>query len=1149
MKLSSLRTPWYSGVQLPPSKRGLPGKMLLIMRLTTIFLLATALQISAKGISQKISISGKNMPLEKVFASIEGQSNYSFLYKYNDLREARPVDLHMKNADIRDVLDACLKEQHLTYTIEKNIIAVRTIPEVTVAVPIVAPLPPATITGVVKNDSGEVLAGVTIQVKGTKRDALTNEKGEFHIQADEGEVLVFTSVGYSPKEVTVGKETTLQVALTQAQTNLNAIVVTALGIRRSEKSLTYATQQVSGEQLTAVKTDNLMNSLNGKVAGLTISPSASGVGGSAKVILRGSRSASGNNQPLYVIDGIPITNTSNANGQPGGTFGGTPDGGDGISNLNPEDIASISVLEGASAAALYGSQAQNGVILITTKKGRVGKPQINFSSSVATQNIAYKPQFQNSYGQTKAGAVDSWGPALTGGGHDNLNDFFKTGVNATNAINFSSGTDRAQTYFSYANTTATGTEPGNKLQRNNFTVRETAKFLNDKLTVDASVSYVNQKINNSPYLGIYQNPLVGLYLFPRGQSIAPYKSHYLNPDSTGFARQNWPINDGDLHSQNPWWATSMQPNISTRNRTLFNGSVRYEVAPWLSLQARGNVDHIQDNYESDLYSGTNSLFNNNGNGHMVFSNQTTEQKYGDFIATFNIPSHSAFKLNGIVGTSITDYKTTGMYLNGELAVPDFFAPGNVIASLPGLTSITTSPATSYVPPGGYSSPFPQHSQIQSVFGNLDLSYNDWAYLTLTGRNDWSSNLAFTPNESFFYPSAGLSIILSQLLHMPSFVNYGKIRGTYAQVGNTVPPYLTQPQNTANSAGQLIFNTATSFRTLKPEKTKSIELGTDWRFFDSRLSLSFTYYKTNTQNQFFPIQPVTASLFSVGYVNAGNIQNTGIEFTVGYDVIREKNFTWNTSVNGAMNRNKILSVDPNDSINTFLLTQSGNNAYESHLTQGGEYGDIYGNTLQHDASGRIMFSGSGTAADPYKPVINTAFNYIGNPNPKFQLGWRNDFTYKKFTLGILVDGKFGGQVLSLTQSILDQYGVSQATGDARNAGGVKVNGVDAGGKPVTSVNPQTWYSSIGGRAGVSGEYMYSATVVRLREADLGYTLPIPNSFFKTVKVALIGRNLFYFTKKAPFDPELTMSTGNGLSGVDVFNQPAMRTMGLSVNASF
>ncbi|MBS1663882.1 MAG: SusC/RagA family TonB-linked outer membrane protein [Bacteroidetes bacterium] len=1003
------------------------------------------------------------------------------------------------------------------------------------------------IKGVIKNEKGEPLSNVTIVVKGTARQTLSNESGEFTIQADDSAVIQFTSVGYAATEITVGAEKNVTVVMKQAQAALTEVVVTALGIRRSEKSLTYAAQQISGSQLTSVKTDNLMNSLNGKVAGLTISPSASGVGGSAKVILRGSRSANGNNQPLYVIDGIPISNANNANGQPGGTYGGTPDGGDGISNLNPEDIASISVLEGASAAALYGSQAQNGVILINTKKGRPGQTQINVTSSVFTDNIAYKPKFQNSYGQTTPTATDSWGAAISGG-HDNLKEFFQTGTNWTNAVNVSGGGENAQTFFSYANTWANGVQPNNKLLRNNFNLHETARMLNNKLTVDGNVSYITQRINNSPAIGLYQNTLTGLYLFPRGRDILPFKNVYLNPDSTGFARQNWPFNDG-LYQQNPWWIVNMEPSVANRKRILFNGSIRYEVAPWLNIQARGNVDRISDDYEFHISSGTNAIYNNNGHGRMLINSQTTEQKYGDFIVNFNIPMKSDFKVNGLVGTSITDNTTNGLYLTGDLSTPDFFTAGNIIASLPGLSSVTTSPATQYVPPGGRNSPFPSHSQLQSVFGNLDVSYNDWAYLTLTGRNDWSSNLAFTPNISFFYPSVGVSVILSQLLHMPSFVNYGKVRGTYAEVGNTVPPYLTLVQNTQNSSGQLVFNTENAFRTLKPERTKSFEFGTEWRFLNNRLNFSFTYYKTNTRNQYFPIQPVTASLFSTGYVNAGNIQNTGIEFTLGYDVIRDRSFTWNTSLNGALNRNKIIDVDSKDSILTFALTQNGNNAYESRITKGGQYGDIYGYTLVKDAQGRVMLSGDGSAANPYKPQQSSVFNKIGNSAPRYQLGWRNDFTYKKFTLGILVDGKFGGQVLSLTQAILDQYGVSQETGDARNAGGVHINGVDATGKAVNTVDAKTWYQAVGGRNGVSGEYIYSATVVRLREASLGYTLPIPNGFFKSVKVSAVGRNLAYFYKKASFDPELTLSTGNGLSGVDVFSQPALRNVGFSVNASF
>jgi hypothetical protein len=432
---------------------------------------------------------------------------------------------------------------------------------------------------------------------------------------------------------------------------------------------------------------------------------------------------------------------------------------------------------------------------------------------------------------------------------------------------------------------------------------------------------------------------------------------------------------------------------------------------------------------------------------------------------------------------------------------------------------------------------------------LDLSYKNWLYINGTGRNDWSSNLSFTPNGSFFYPSAGASLILSEILKLPQAIDYAKIRGSFAQVGNTVPPYLTNIQNTQNSSGQLVFNTADAFRTLKPEKTNSWEVGTEWRFLGDKLDFTATLYKSNTKKQYFPISPVTASLYSTGYVNAGNIENKGIEMTVSYNVIRDQHFSWTTMLNGALNRNKILDVDSKDSINTFVLTANGNNSYESHLTKGGQYGDIYGYTVVKNAQGQVVFNGDGSAGNPYKPQQSSVFNLIGNPNPRYQLGWRNDFNIYKFAVSFLVDGKFGGQVLSLTQSIMDQYGVSKVTGDARSKGGVAVNGVDANGKPVTTVDPQTWYEAIGGRSGISGEYMYSATVVRLREASIGYALPIPPGFFKQVKLSVVGRNLVYFTKKAPFDPELTLSTGNGLSGVDVFNQPATRNFGVSLNASF
>jgi TonB-linked SusC/RagA family outer membrane protein len=968
---------------------------------------------------------------------------------------------------------------------------------------------------------------------------------------------VFSYIGYTSQEVTVGNDANITITLVTDSKSLQEVVVTALGIKRSEKSLSYATQRVSSEQLNTVKTDNLMNSLNGKVAGLTITPSASGVGGSSKVVLRGNRSINGNNQPLYVIDGIPILNTGNANSQPNGTFGGSTDSGDGISNLNPEDIDNISILEGASAAALYGSLAQNGVILITTKKGKVGKATINFTSSLTTSTAAYKPKFQNSYGAdgSTSGDITSWGPAISNS-RDNLSQYFQTGTNLTNAINLSAGSEDVQTYASYANTHSTGIEPGNKLNRNNFNLRETANFLNKKLTVDGSVNYINQRIENSPQLGIYSNPLLSLYLFPRGEDILPYKTNYLIPDSLGAKRQNWiSKNDGDLHQDGPWWTQYKKPNSATRNRMLLSGSVKYEFADWLNIQIRGNVDRTSDDFEQDFYSGSNSLYNTLQTGNLKLNTQTITQKYGDLLVNFKVPlTGSDFKINGLVGTSITDIATKGYGFGGDLSTTDFFTAGNIITALPGTrTTNTVLNGIGVGLPVNFTL-LPNHSQLQAVFGSADFSYKNWAYLTVTGRNDWSSNLSFTDNVSYFYPSVGLSVVLSDAVKLPQAISYAKLRASYAQVGNTVPPYLTNIQNTEDATGALVFNTAAAFRTLKPEKSNSIELGTDLRFANNKLNFSFTYYKTNTRNQYVPVIPSSPTLISTGYVNAGEVQNSGISFTLGYQVLSGSGLNWNTSFNGAKNNNKILDVytdkaHPENSINQFFLTND-DNGYQSAITKGGSFGDIYAPVLVKDAQGRVVLSGTGTAADPYKPQKQGgAYKLVGNPTPKFQLGWNNSFNYGNLALNFLVDGKFGGQVMSITQGMLDAWGVSEESGAARAAGGVTINGVNAAGQPVTKVPAQQWYQGRGQRGGITGDYMYSATVVRLREVSLGYAWNVKNSAFKNVKLSLIGRNLIYFYKKAPFDPELTMSTGNGLGGVDVFSQPATRNLGLNLNVTF
>ncbi|MDB5015780.1 MAG: outer membrane protein [Mucilaginibacter sp.] len=993
----------------------------------------------------------------------------------------------------------------------------------------------STIKGIVKDAAGQVLPGVTVSIKGTTTGTQTDVNGQFTISANVGDVLVFSSIGYIKKELMLVTTNNIIIELATDAKGLNEVVVTALGVKRSEKSLTYSTQQVSGSELNNVKTDNLVNALSGKIAGVTISPSASGIGGSSKVLLRGNRSLDGNNQPLYVIDGVPISNGGNNFGQPGDAYGGNPEGGDGIGNLNPDDIESMTVLKGGPAAALYGSNAANGVILITTKKGKAGKATINFSSSLSLDNKAYEPQFQSRYGQTSAGATTSFGPAISAA-PDNLSQFFQTGHNYTNSLSVSGGSEIAQTYFSYTNTTATGIEPGNKLGRNNFDLHETAKLLNNKLTVDGNVNFITQTLNNSPALGYYSNPLTGLYLFPRGMSIAPYKNYEGPNGSNGVPTQNWPFQE-DIQ-QNPFWIINRNTNEATRNRILLNGSVKYDITNWLSVQARGSLDRSYDVGDQKYYAGTLApLAAPNGNGSWNGFNTTNSQRYADVIVNFNVPGKSDFKLDGLVGASITDNTSTGLYFGPGPQSPNLF--GLFVPNLFTIQNIEVAPAGAGNPYGSnVSGGTTSENQLQAAFASANLSYKNWAYLSLTDRVDWSSTLAFTPTYHYNYPSVGLSFILNQMFTLPKEITYAKLRGDYASVGNAPGQYLTNPLNYPNT-NSVSFSTTAPYPGLKPELTKTYEAGADLRLLNDRLSFSFTYYKTNTINQTIQVTPLYTSGYASGYVNAGNIQNKGIEITLGYDVIATKDIKWNTTFNFSRNVNKVIDINSKAGIDSVLLTNS--NSYISEVKKGGSYGDIYGQTLLKNSQGQLLLQADGT---PQKGD----FVKIANPQPKFQLGWNNSFNYQHFSLNFLVDGKFGGQVVSVMQSILDSYGVSQAYGDARAAGGVKVNGVGPSGAPITTVDAQTWYTSIGGRNAALGEYVYSATTVRLREMAFGYTLPVQHSVFKSFKLSITGRNLIYFYRKAPFDPEITSSTGNGLSGVDIFNQPALRSYGLKLDVT-
>lgn len=985
------------------------------------------------------------------------------------------------------------------------------------------------ITGKVIDASGNAISGVNITIQGKTTGTVTNADGFFSISAPQDATLIVSSIGYTEQSIALNGKNNLTITMVQKESELGEVVVTALGITRSQKSLVYANQVVGGDELNTVKSHNLMNALNGKVAGVTISPNSSGVGGSTKVILRGNKNAFGANQPLYVIDGMPISNLGNANGQPNSTFSGGAEGGDGISNLNPDDVESITVLEGASASALYGSQAANGVIMITTKKGKAGKGTVNFSSSYTNDKVAYKPEFQNNYGATPNGN-QSWGPKLSSPAKDDrLSAFYVNGHNFTNAVNFSAGSDRAQTYFSYANTSANGVMPTNSLNRHNLTFRETGRFLDDKLTLDVNVNYINQKVHNTPPHGLWLNPVIGLYVFPVGTDITHYKDNYAVPDPArnGLLTQNWVVNE-DVQS-NPWWIMYKDPNFSTRHRMIINASAKYEFNNWLNLQARGNMDRASDTWEQDLYAGTNPVNSPGSNGSFKRSDQTFTQTYGDVMLNFKTPAKAGFRVDGLLGASITDQNTVGTnYGAGNgLSIPNIFILQNVIAS-------ANSPVSTMAP---------NHNQIQSVFGNANFSYKEWIFLDITGRNDWSSNLSFTSNKSYFYSSAGLSVILNQVIKLPDFMTYAKVRGSYAEVATTVPPYITHPINSLAGGGAVNFNNVEPNPELKPTNTNSIEAGADLRFIDNRLSLNFTWYKSNTHNQFIRYTPAPSTGYSVGYLNAGNIKNTGVEVVLSYDVLKGRDFTWTSGLNYSTNKNTILALDPSSPNSPIFLTNAGANAYASVLKVGGSFADIYGVKFKRNEKGQIML----TSAD--QPINENLFQKIGNPNPKWQMGWNNTFNYKRLNFSFLIDGKFGGEVMSMTQMLMDSYGTSKASGDARDQGGVKVNGVSPDGNAVTSVDPWKWYSTIGGRTGIAEAYIYSATVVRLRQMSIGYDFNVGNSFIKGLRLSLIGGNLIYFYKKAPYDPEIAMSTGNGMSGLDLFGQPATRNIGAQLNISF
>ncbi|WP_299523535.1 SusC/RagA family TonB-linked outer membrane protein [uncultured Lutibacter sp.] len=1005
-----------------------------------------------------------------------------------------------------------------------------------------------TISGTVTAESdGTPLPGVNVVIQGTTKGSQTDFDGKYSIEASKGDVLVFSFIGMKTKPVNVADATTLNIVLADDALSLNEVIVTALGMKKEKKALTYSAQEVKGDDLTKVKQTNPINSLSGKSAGLTITKSSSGVGGASKVVLRGNSSTT-NNDPLYVIDGVPMLNSGNGqNGEEPGTsiFGGqigNRDGGDALSLLNPDDIESMSVLKGASAAALYGSQGANGVILITTKSGKDGKVQVNFSSSITVDDVVSLPELQTEYQSNSVGQPiadngnvtdpKSWG-AKKSGLTNSVNDFFKTGHTAIQSISLTAGNEKAQTFFSYANTTAAGVMPNNSMVRNNLNLRETANFLNNKIQVSANINVSDQRIWNRSTNGLYSNPLTGLYLNPVGIDLNSYKTkfEYFNT-STNMMDQYATSFDENIQ-QNPYWLVNRNPSKDIAQRVLANVSVKYQINDNLSIQSRGSFDKSFFTFDKRMYAGSDLTFVP-ATGRYILEKTENTQQYIDLIASYSKDISEDFTFSGVLGTSLTKYSVGDQLLLDSgtgrgLTYPNVFTIGNFASTNDMRQSIS-------------------NKEVQSVFGSANFGYKNKLFLDVTGRSDWSSTLVNTNTNSFFYPSVGATGVLSEMFKMPENISFAKIRASYAVVGKDIPAYATIPLNSI-PVGQGNFTKplfgVKEGETLKPEEQKSFEIGTEWRFFHNRLGIDFTYYNSKTTDQiFFIAAEPNVNGYVQNIVNAGEISNSGIELVLNAKPIVGDIFNWNTTLNFATNKNKVVSVHPSLQNGEAILTAPGVNGYGYSLIEGEDFGSIRGRSVKRNAEGLpIVTDDAGSLT-----LETTDFETIAHAQPDFTFGWSNTFDYKNFSLNLLIDAKFGGEVVSVTESVNDFYGVSQASANARNTNGGMINVVDTSGA-AKQMSAQDYYLKTGGRAGLLGEYVYDATNVSLREISLGYNLKFEKSFVENMRLSVIANNLFFIYKDAPFDPNIASSTGIGLQGVDIYGQPSTRSIGLNINVNF
>lgn len=1085
------------------------------------------------------------------------------------------------------------------------------------------------VQGTVKDGTGEPLIGVSVVVKGaTGLGVVTDIDGNYKINVkDKNAVLVFSYIGYTPQEVKIGGRSSVDVTMKDESSVLKEVVVTAMGIKRKESSLTYSTQQVKASDLNRVQDPNVANSLEGKVSGVTITPSAGGAGGASKIILRGNKSILGSSTPLIVVDGVPMNNSQRGQVGSGANMltTGVSEGGDALSMINPDDIESINVLKGANAAALYGSEAANGVLMITTKKGREGKVGVNFSSNVTFDTPLTTPKIQNIYGAAideKAGtlALTSWGDKLSARNNDqllintpmygehfdgtkfennevhlrnragnDLNDFFKTGVTTNNSIALSGGTDKMSSYFSYGNSHSNGMIENNSYNRHTFSFRQNFK-LYDRATIDVSMNYIQTKTKNRPGGGITMNPIFHMYMMPRNIDINYYRNNYrvdnaqwytglqtyfkknsdyfaqdkndpdkYNPVSAydkvtekalieGQPMQNWAYSAQGQN--NPYWLMNQNSSIAKEDRFFGNVTGTLDIYDGLSFQARLGMDFSKYESESKRYATTWLPASMETFGRYWWSFSKTTDLYTDFMLNYNktFGDWDVSATAGYVGHIRKSYgkgtDVNATYYFGDRehisSIANYFSTA---AGGPGATSPSQS------------SDWNKGAVVTGQIGWKEMVYFDGSY-----RRDWYR--AFrqfkdrgTP-EDYGYFGFGANAIVSNIVKMPEWFNYLKYRASYSEVGNSIPGTVFAAGSTNYQTGAFSASQWATFKDPRPEKTASFETGFEALFLKNRLSLDVTYYNSTMSNLY--LVGTNASGKSIP-MNSAKIRNQGIEATVGYD-FKFGQLRWKTSYNLSYNDNKILrtAYDAKTGKENVIATYVG--GVQVLYKEGGSMGDMYVTDLKRDANGYYFVSDDGELSMETESE-KTYGKFVGNQNAKWQMGWSNTFTWKDLSLSFLINGRIGGKVLSMTESYLDGYGLSQRTADARlyaeknniyadpcygnNLLGIALN--DGSGRVVPI---DAYYNSVGGVTPQDIErYLYSGTNFRLRELSLGYTFRNLFGQNKNLSLSFIARNLFFIYKDAPVDPDVSLSTGTGLGAFEVFNMPSSRSFGFSLNVNF